>query len=223
MEASCLCIKSPDYYRAEILPIEKEALIIVEKFSGYIVGKEIEIETDHKPLVPLLSRADFTSLPPRILRFRLRLTRYKISHVPGKLLYTANTLSCAPVESITSNRQDVETEDFVQAIVAHLPAGKERLDEYREAQQSDAVCAQLIEYCKSGWPTREAIKTKLSPFWSVRSELSLADNLLLYRNRIVIPKPAQDTLWSSGHCKMSSMNIIDSVVARSDEAIGGVP
>jgi len=37
--------------------IEKEALAITwacKKFSDYILGKSITIETDHKPLVPLL-------------------------------------------------------------------------------------------------------------------------------------------------------------------------
>ena len=56
-------------------------------------NKIIQIETDHKPLAPLLSTTHLDDLPPRILRFRLRLMRfdYTISHVPGKLL-------CAPQE-----------------------------------------------------------------------------------------------------------------------------
>lgn len=67
--------------------IEKEGLALVwscEKFSNYIIGKHIKIETDHKPLVPLLGKSNLDSLPPRVLRFRLRLTRfdYSISHVP---------------------------------------------------------------------------------------------------------------------------------------------
>ena len=38
--------------------IEKEALAITwacDKFSVYILGKQFTVETDHKPLVPLLS------------------------------------------------------------------------------------------------------------------------------------------------------------------------
>ena len=78
--------------------IEKEALALTwacEKFSEYVLGKEIELETDHKPLVPLLGKKSLDSLPPRVLRFRLRLMRfqYNIKHVPGKTLYTPDTLS----------------------------------------------------------------------------------------------------------------------------------
>ena len=71
--------------------IEKEALAITwgcERFSSYILGKHITLETDHKPLVPLLSYKLLDNLPPRVLRFRLRLMKfdYNIHHVPGKLL-----------------------------------------------------------------------------------------------------------------------------------------
>ena len=54
--------------------IEKEALATMwacECFSNYILGKSIHIETDHKPLVPLLNTKHLDSLPPRVLRFRL--------------------------------------------------------------------------------------------------------------------------------------------------------
>ena len=56
--------------------IEKEALAVTwacEKFSHYVWGKSFKIETDHKPLVPLMGSTRLDSLPPRLLRFRLRL------------------------------------------------------------------------------------------------------------------------------------------------------
>ena len=59
--------------------IEKEALATTwacEKFADFVLGKEFLIETDHKPLVPLLGSKCLQDMPPRIQRFRMRLRRY---------------------------------------------------------------------------------------------------------------------------------------------------
>ena len=56
--------------------IEKEALALtraLEKFSEYTLGKLVQLETDHKPLILLLGQKSLDLLPPRVLRFRLRL------------------------------------------------------------------------------------------------------------------------------------------------------
>ena len=72
--------------------IEKEALALVytcEKFSEYVLGKVILLETDHKPLVPLLGSKSLDTLPPRVLCFRIRLMRfqYSINHVSGDTVH----------------------------------------------------------------------------------------------------------------------------------------
>ncbi len=62
--------------------IEKEALAATwasEKFADYVLGRQYELETDHEPLVPLLSNKRLDSLPPRILWFRLRLDKFDFS------------------------------------------------------------------------------------------------------------------------------------------------
>jgi len=78
--------------------IEKEALAAVwacEKFTDYILGTEFTLETDHRPLVPLLTSTDLSKLPPRILRFRLRMARYspEVKYVQGVHQNTADALS----------------------------------------------------------------------------------------------------------------------------------
>ena len=42
-----------------------------EKFADYSIGKLFHIETDHKPLVPILSSQHFDQFPSRVLGFRL--------------------------------------------------------------------------------------------------------------------------------------------------------
>ena len=179
--------------------IKKEALAITwacEKFATYILGKHISIETDHKPLVPLLGSKHLDNLPPRLLRFRLRLMRfsYSIQHVPGKLLYTADTLSRAPLRENDIDLQTLEKQSEVESSIAtitsHLPASQQRLLVYQKAQATDPVCSRVITYCKSEWP-ESLSDPELKPYWTVRGNLTLHNELLLYGKRIVVPKQLQ--------------------------------
>ena len=106
--------------------IEKEALAVTwacERFNDYLLGTTLHIHTDHKPLVPLLSTKNLDELPICIQRFRMQLMRYSftISHVAGKNLVTADTLSRAPIS--TSSIQDNEHFHEVETYVCqfHLP------------------------------------------------------------------------------------------------------
>ena len=100
-----------------------------ENFTDYILGKKIVIQTDHKPLFPLLTRKQLESLPPRILHFHLQLSTfdYHMEHVPGKLLYTADTLSRSPVSSagIRELALQYEAELFATVSILSKPASTE--------------------------------------------------------------------------------------------------
>ena len=123
--------------------IEKEALAATwacKRFRDYLVGKWFCIETDHKPLVPLLSSTHLDNLPPRVLCFRLRLMcfDYNIIHVPGKLLYTADTLSHAPttLPDVDSNALQNEVEGFVSYVTKCLPASYRAIVRLKPLTQS---------------------------------------------------------------------------------------
>ena len=110
--------------------IEKEALVLVwacEKVADYFIGMSFVLETDHKPLVPLLGKMNLNSLTPRFLR-------------------TAPSSSPA-----TSHiKEDIVTESIVQAITSYLPAYTDRLNKYRRAQHENSIRSHLITFYKDG-------------------------------------------------------------------------
>ena len=48
-----------------------------------------------------------------------------------------------------------DIEMFVQTIINSLPADKDQLNGYREAQATDPECSSLIKYCEIGWPSHK--------------------------------------------------------------------
>ena len=179
--------------------IEKEALATIwacEKFANFILGKHIQVETDHKPLVPLLGFKHLDSLPPRTLRFCLRLDRfsYDINHVPGKEMYTADTLSRAPISqprATDSTILEELAELCVRRAISYLPANSQRVQTYRQEQTKDPVCKILFEYCQHGWPDRKDADPVTGPYWEAQGELTVGDGLLMLGSRMVMPKALQ--------------------------------
>ena len=175
--------------------IEKEALASTwacERLEEYVLGLKFTLETDHKPLVPLFSTTDLSKMPPWILRFHLRLMRYspEVLHVPGKCQITADALSRSPTS--TPGVSDIhfieEVENFASFTLHALPATTQCLQEIRMAQKADEECVQIRKYCLEGWPTYMPYQPLLRQYWENRAHLVVVDDLLLFDERIVIPR-----------------------------------
>ena len=170
-----------------------------------MLGKTIELKTDHKPLVLIMGKKSLDTLPPRVLCFRLRLARfqYSIHHSPEKSLYLADTLSRAPLKASREEGETLaekEVESFVESVFAAMPAHENCLDLYRQAQAKDPECAKLMEFCGSGWPSKHAVKGELKKFWQFQGDLSIAHELLLYGSRIVVPRSLRQETLEKVHC-----------------------
>ena len=183
---------------ARYAQIEKEALAVTwacERSSNYIIGKPITIETDHKPLVPLLTNHTIDKLPPRLQRYKMRLMRFHIKdvrHVPGKLHYTADTLSRKiPESTVQPTVEENEMNAYVSSVTDALPASNPRLKEIQQAQDEDEVCKEVKKYCMDQWTEKDHVTPVVKPYWSVQGELTIADGLLLKGTRLVIPSRLQ--------------------------------
>lgn len=144
------------------MPRSKEALAItwaLEHWAEFLIGMRFKVETDHKPLIPLFSTKLIDELPVRIQCFRMRLMRFDfpITHVLGKLLYTADSLSRSPQEGKAQepkswNDLHDEVECYVNAVLITLPASDQRLDEIRSELKNDDTLKTVMQYVQNGWP-----------------------------------------------------------------------
>ena len=79
--------------------IEKECLAIVfgiQRFHQYTYGREVTVQSDHKPLENIHSKP-LLNAPKRLQRRLLRLQQYdiRVTYVPGRDMLLADTLSRA--------------------------------------------------------------------------------------------------------------------------------
>ena len=178
--------------------IEKQALAItwaLEHSAEFLIGMRFKVETDHKPLIPLFSTKLIDELPVRIQRFRMRLMRFDfaIAHVPGKLLYTADSLSRSPQEGKVQefkswNYLHYEVECYVNAVLVTLPASDQRLDEIRSELKNDDTLKTVMQYVQHGWlEEKRRVHGPIAKHWSEHGNISLHSGLLLRGRRIIIP------------------------------------
>ncbi|KAL5264194.1 hypothetical protein ACHWQZ_G005321 [Mnemiopsis leidyi] len=188
--------------------IEKELLAIVfgcERFHQYVYGKDIEVHSDHKPLLSIVNKMNIGQAPPRIQRLLLRLLRYSVNlkFIPGKLLNIPDTLSRAfvsrpPSESDVSLHEEAEL--MVHSFIANLNCTDEFKHKLRVETRDDPVLRYVKQYVKDGWPN--SIKDVIEPaksYHSLRDNLFDVDDILLFGTRIIIPRKLRPELLERIH------------------------
>ena len=184
--------------------IEKELLAICfgcAKFHQYTYGREVEIHTDHRPLETIFKKP-LIKAAPRLQRMLLQLQRYvlKVTYVPGRLMYIADTLSRAYLEGESDYGAAEEAEIMVHQLLDSLPMTAAKRDNFKQAISRDSAMRRLVRIIADGWPkSRRAVSQDLQPYWNVRDQLHEAHGLLFCGDRIIVPPLLRPEMLSLIH------------------------
>jgi hypothetical protein len=181
--------------------IERELLAIVyavEQFHLYIYGREVEVESDHRPLETIV-RKPIQKASPRLQLMLLRLLRYKLAvkYVPGSKMYIADTLSRAYIPDKVPNEPD---EMRIHSMSTCIPATPERIQAIREATEVDPVLQKVQQYTSNGWPSHKGTSPPdIQPYWAVRFEIHEDDGMMFVGEKLIIPASLKNDILGKLH------------------------
>ena len=187
--------------------IEKECLASVwacEKFGSFLIGlPSFTLLTDHKPLVPLMMSRDLDQVPARCQRLLIRMMRFSptVKYVPGKDLVLADALSRAPMPCHPLDSQLAEEVEAYMEMVEKKSVGPEGLNQLRKATDEDKTMQSVIAFTRTGWPKySKELTPELRKFFELQAHLSVTeDGLLLYDDRIYVPRSQQEMVLTKIH------------------------
>ena len=160
----------------------------MEKFHQFTSGRKILAQSDHKPL-EIICKKPLINAPKRLQSMLLRLQRYdyEVQYKKGNELYTADTLSRAPV-STSDTRSSAETLTEHVNMVDYLPISAGRIQEIRQATQNDVNLKILKDTILAGWPEdKHQVNENIRVYFKFRDELSVQDGIIFRSSRCVIP------------------------------------
>ena len=183
--------------------IEKETLAILygcTKFHEFVYGKDIQIETDHKPLQAIFNKPLWQS-PARLQKLRLALQRYNLHVIykPGKEMYIADHLSRSYLNETVKNLvPDLQINEV--HLIAHLSVSDVMYKQIQTETAKDADLMELMETVLNGWPNnKDDLPSSARPYWTFGDELSCIDGILYRSEKIVIPKSLRKKMLAVIH------------------------
>ncbi|XP_064486120.1 uncharacterized protein K02A2.6-like [Ornithodoros turicata] len=129
----------------------------------------------------------------------ITLNKDKCEDADGKLLYTADVLSRAPVTSSDETSLDTLLREYELLTVELLPASGSLQARLRRALQSDDATSEVMTYCGNTWPPADEMSHEVRRYASFSSELSVVQGLLFKGKRLVIPSAMRQEILDRLH------------------------
>jgi hypothetical protein len=164
--------------------IEKEMLAMtygLEKFHHYTFGREVQVTTDHRPLVAITAKP-LAKAPRRLQNLLLRAQKYQyiLTWKEGKNIPLADALSRAPTDPPVKKETVclVDTHRIKDTV----------LEQIRCATSADNILADLGRVIMIGWPEeKEDLANNLRQYHTYRDELTMTDGVIYRSDRVIIP------------------------------------
>ena len=172
----------------------------MEKFHQYTYAREVEVTTDHKPLIAIWKKP-LAKAPRRLQTLLLRAKNYRfdLTYKPGKEIPTADALSRAPVSEATNR-------ELIYNIVLHK-IRDDRLEQIRIATAADDSLREVMKVIMEGWPTdKQLIPAAAKPFHSYNDELTIQDGIIYRSDRVVIPVSMRKEMLTKVHAGHQGVN-----------------
>ena len=194
-----LASKALNYAQSQYAVIEKELLAIcfgVHRFHDYVYGQQITVQTDHKPLVAIMTKP-ICKLSARMQRMRLRLQNYNIDvqYINGRSMYFADTLSRAHTQ--TEKEEDLYDATLSIATLTQLAIDK---NEIKTETLSDTTLTTVRQLVLDGWPKNDReVPSQAKPYTTYKDEITIHEDLLMKGERIIIPHKLQRNMIEIAH------------------------
>lgn len=129
-------------------------------------GKEILVESDHKPLETIFKKA-LHKAPPRLQKMLLRLSRAYLNEQTEDLL-----------------GEELE----VNWIIPQLPISDEKLATFQVATATDSEMQLLCTMVIDEWPKdKNDAHKEVQPYWTFKEEISYSSGLLFKAAKLIVP------------------------------------
>ena len=179
--------------------IEKELLAVVfgcAKFAEYIVGRDVTVESDHKPLEAIMKKPLHVA-PLRLQWMLVQLQRFpgiNVVYKRGDSLHLADALSRAHLEEQLTNAEQLDINLVENVISDH------QLARFAEATKEDTILSDLQRVILSGWPdSKGQVPPNAQEFWNYRDELTVAQGLIVKGQKIVVPSSLRGEMLEKLH------------------------
>lgn len=210
-------------------PIEGEALAVawgLEQSKYFTQGcDDLIVVTDHKPLVKILGDRTLDEITnTRLFRLKQRTLpwRFTIFHMPGKTNHAADATSRNPSPRINDYSDEVslalrssddEAEVFHIAMISDDVSATFALSwlELRKATSADATLHRLAYLVENGFPQKRSdLSDDLHCFWNYREALYVQEGVLMYEDRVVVPRALRQTVVALLHSAHQGVSMMES-------------